>query len=168
MGVKDHREAAAQATELACAVLTVSDSRSEADDESGKAIRERLTAAGFRVTRYRLLRNDLPAIQDEVMSLVESRIACVVLTGGTGLGQRDVTVEALTPILDKRLNGFGEIFRSLSFAEVGPAAIMSRALGGLARRTLIFALPGSTAAVTLALERLILPELKHLVREARR
>ncbi|MGH7404717.1 MAG: MogA/MoaB family molybdenum cofactor biosynthesis protein, partial [Candidatus Methylomirabilales bacterium] len=118
--------------------------------------------------KYRLLKNDLGAIQQEVMDLVEGKVGCIVTTGGTGLGRRDLTIEAVTPLLDKSLGGFGELFRHLSFQEVGAAAFMSRATAGISRQTLIFCLPGSIKAVQLALERLILPELKHLIREVHR
>lgn len=168
MGVEDHKRAADQIGEVSFAVITVSDSRSEAEDESGTLIQDRLQRAGHRLVSYRLLGNDLGAIQQEVMRLIEARVGCIVTTGGTGLGRRDLTIEAVTPLLDKHLEGFGEIFRLLSFQEVGSAALMSRATAGTSRGTLIFCLPGSAKAVRLALERLILPELKHLIREAHR
>ncbi|MFQ5848779.1 MAG: molybdenum cofactor biosynthesis protein B [Candidatus Methylomirabilales bacterium] len=165
MGVEDHKRAAEGMGEISFAVITVSDSRNEAEDASGTCIQDRMREAGHRMVSYRLLTNDLAAIQDEVMRLVEAKVECIVATGGTGLGRRDVTIEAVTPLLDKTLGGFGELFRHLSFHEVGTAALMSRATAGSSRGTLIFCLPGSTKAVQLALERLILPELKHLVRE---
>jgi molybdopterin adenylyltransferase len=168
MGVEDHKRAAEQLGTISFAVITVSDSRSEGEDESGKLIRDRLQSAGHRLTSHRLLRNDVLAIQEEVMRLIESRVDCIVITGGTGLGRRDLTVEAVTPLLDKQLSGFGELFRLLSFQDVGSAAVMSRATAGTSRRTLVFCLPGSAKAVTLALDRLILPELKHLIREVHR
>jgi len=168
MGVEDHKRAAEHVGPIAFAVITVSDSRSEAEDESGRLIQDRLQLAGHRLSSYRLLRNDVVAIQQEVMRLIEARVGCIVITGGTGLSRRDLTVEAVTPLLDKRLDGFGELFRALSFQEVGSAAVMSRASAGTSRGTLIFCLPGSAKAVTLALEQLILPELKHLIRELTR
>ncbi|MFQ5883222.1 MAG: molybdenum cofactor biosynthesis protein B [Candidatus Methylomirabilales bacterium] len=168
MGVEEHRRAAEEVGEISFAVVTISDSRGEAEDASGKFIQDRLREAGHRVVRYRVLKNDLDAIQQEVMHLVETKVGCIVTTGGTGLGRRDVTIEAVTPLLDKLLGGFGEIFRYLSFQEVGSAALMSRATAGTSRGTLVFCLPGSTKAVKLALERLILPELRHLVREVHR
>ena len=168
MGVEDHKRAAEHVGPIAFAVITVSDSRSEAEDESGRLIQERFQSVGHRLSSYRLLRNDVVAIQQEVMRLIEARVGCIVITGGTGLSRRDLTVEAVTPLLDKRLDGFGELFRALSFQEVGSAAVMSRATAGTSRGTLIFCLPGSVTAVTLALEQLILPELKHLIRELTR
>jgi molybdenum cofactor biosynthesis protein B len=168
MGVEEHKQAAEGIRQISFAVITVSDSRNEAEDESGKYIRDRMEKDGHRLVRYRVLKNDLGAIQQEVMDLVEGRVACILTTGGTGLGRRDLTVEAVTPLLDKNLGGFGELFRHLSFQELGAAAFMSRAMGGVSRRSLVFCLPGSLAGVQMALERLILPELKHLVREIHR
>lgn len=167
MGVADHKATAAKVSTVECAVLTISDSRSEAEDESGRLIQEQLKEAGHAVTFYRLLRNDVTAIQAEVMRLLEAGVHCIICTGGTGLSRRDVTIEAVTPLLDKVVDGFGELFRQFSYQEVGSAALMSRALAGTSRATVIIALPGSREAVRLALERLILPELKHLVWVAR-
>ncbi len=167
MGVADHQAKAAKVSTVECAVLTISDSRTEAEDESGRLIQDRLKEAGHAVLSYGLLRNDLTAIQAEVMRLLEAGLHCIICTGGTGLGRRDVTIEAITPLLDKVVDGFGELFRHLSHQEVGTAALMSRALAGTSRATVIIALPGSREAVRLALERLILPELKHLVWVAR-
>ena len=168
MGVEEHKRAAEAIGQISFAVVTVSDSRNEAEDESGKLIQDLLQEAGHQLVSYRLLKNDLEAIQQEISHLVEAKVACIVTTGGTGLGRRDLTIEGVAPLLDKSLDGFGEIFRYLSFQEVGSSALMSRAMAGTSRGTLIFCLPGSTKAVKLALERLILPELKHLIRELHR
>lgn len=168
MGVEEHKRAAEGIGQISFAVITVTDSRGEAEDESGMYIQVCMREAGHQLFRYCLLKNDLGAIQEEVMQLVEAKVACIITTGGTGLGRRDVTIEAVSPLLDKSLGGFGEIFRHLSFQEVGTAALMSRATGGISRGTIIFCLPGSAKAVKLALKRLILPELKHLIRELRR
>jgi molybdenum cofactor biosynthesis protein B len=168
MGVEEHKEAAEAIGQISFAVITVSDSRHEAEDESGKLIRERVQEAGHRLVGYQVLKNDLAAIQQEISLLVEAKVGCIITSGGTGVGRRDVTIEGVAPLLDKSLEGFGEIFRYLSFQEVGSAALMSRAMAGTCRGTLIFCLPGSPKAVKLALERLILPELKHLIRELQR
>lgn len=168
MGVEEHKRAAEKIGQVSIAVISVTDSREEADDESGKFIQNRMQEAGHQLVAYRLLKNDLGAIQQELMQLVEMRVGCIVVTGGTGLSRRDVTIEAVTPLLDKSMGGFGEIFRHLSFREVGTAAILSRAIAGISRGTLIFCLPGSTKAVQLALDQLILPELRHLIREVHR
>ena len=168
MGVEEHKRAAEAIGHISFAVVTVSDSRSEAEDESGRLIQDLMQEAGHELVSYRLLKNDLTSIQQEISHLVEAKVGCIVTTGGTGLGRRDLTIEGVVPLLDKSLDGFGEIFRYLSFQEVGSSALMSRAMAGTSRGTLIFCLPGSTKAVKLALERLILPELKHLIRELHR
>src|SRR3989304_3952417 len=134
MGVEEHRQAAEGIRQISFAVITVSDSRDEVGDESGKHIRDRMEKDGHRLVRYRLLKNDLGAIQQEVMDLVEGKVGCIVTTGGTGLGRRDLTIEAVAPPLDKNLGGFGELFRHLSVQAVGGAAFMSRATGGIPRQ----------------------------------
>jgi molybdenum cofactor biosynthesis protein B len=149
-------------------VITVSDTRTLQTDESG-SLAEALTAkAGFHVTRRDLVRDDPVAISARVRELVTRReVEAVLLTGGTGIAARDGTVEALTPLLERRLDGFGELFRMLSFADVGAAAMLSRAVAGSMGGVAIFAMPGSPAAVQLALGRLILPELRHLIGQLR-
>jgi molybdenum cofactor biosynthesis protein B len=168
MGVEEHKRDAEGIGPISFAVITVSDSRTEAEDESGKFIQNRMQEAGHRLVSYRLLKNDLEAIHHDVIKLVDAKVGCILTTGGTGLSPRDVTIEAVTPLLDKSLGGFGEFFRHLSYHEVGTAALMSRATAGSVRGTMVFCLPGSSKAVRLALERLILPELKHLIRELHR
>lgn len=148
------------------AVLTVSDSRSLANDVSGSLSVELLEAAGHAVS-HRALVPDEPEI---VRARIEAWLAdpgCdgVVVNGGTGIAARDRTYEAVSALIERRLDGFGELFRSLSFAEIGSAAMMSRAVGGVARGRFVFSLPGSPKAVRLALERLIVPELGHLLGE---
>jgi molybdenum cofactor biosynthesis protein B len=148
-------------------VITVSDTRSLADDTGGALVCELLEAGGHRVALRELVKDDAGAIRAALERMLASAdCAAVVLTGGTGIAPRDVTPEAVAPVLERELPGFGELFRQLSFAEIGSAALLSRAFGGLARGKPIFALPGSRAAVRLALERLILPELGHLASEA--
>jgi molybdenum cofactor biosynthesis protein B len=148
-------------------VITVSDTRSLADDTGGALVCELLEAAGHRVALRELVTDDAGAIRAALeRALASAGCAAVVLTGGTGIAPRDVTPEAIGPLLDRLLPGFGELFRQLSFADIGSAALLSRAFGGLARGKPVFALPGSRAAVRLALERLILPELGHLAFEA--
>lgn len=167
MGVDEHKREAEGVVSISFAVITVSDSRTEAEDESGKCIRKWMEEAGHQLVSYRLLKNDFEAIRRGVIELIETKVGCIVTTGGTGLSHRDVTVEAVTLLFDKIMVGFGELFRQLSFHEVGTAALMSRATAGSVRGTVIFCLPGSVKAVRLAVERLILPELKHLIRELR-
>lgn len=169
-GTRTHREEARRITQVRCAVLTVSDSRTAATDESGPLLRARLEAAGHAVTEHDLLPNDEPRVRARVEGwLAREDVDAVFLTGGTGLGSRDRSVEAVRPLLEKEIPGFGELFRLLSFQEqVGTAAILSRAIAGSARRTLVVVLPGSRAAVELAMDRILVPELAHLLREIRR
>ncbi len=167
---ESHRREAGAASPLSCALLTVSDSRTEADDESGALMRRLVEAAGHRVCDYALLRNDESAVREHVRGLAgRDDVDAVLITGGTGLGSRDRTVEAVRPLFDKEMPGFGEIFRMVSFTEqVGTAAILSRAVAGVVNGTLVASMPGSKAAVELALTRVLLPELRHAIRELRR
>ncbi|WP_353419657.1 molybdenum cofactor biosynthesis protein MoaB [Staphylococcus delphini] len=151
-----------------CAVLTVSDTRTTETDKGGQSVQTLLQTADFdvEIQHYTIVKDELTAIQAAVQQWLTEDIDVIVTTGGTGIAPRDVTIEAVTPLLDKEIEGFGELFRYLSFTEdVGTRALLSRAVAGTANRTLIFCLPGSTDAVKLALNRLILPELTHLVYE---
>ncbi len=146
--------------ELAIAVATVSDTRTLETDKSGALAEETLRAAGHRLLGRSIVKDDVPAIRALLVDLIDTRQADVVIvTGGTGLTARDVTPEALAPLVSKPIPGFGELFRSLSYAEIGAATIQSRAEAALCGRALVFALPGSTAAVRLALEKIIVPQL---------
>ncbi|EGQ1685057.1 molybdenum cofactor biosynthesis protein MoaB [Staphylococcus pseudintermedius] len=150
------------------AVLTVSDTRTTETDKGGQSVQTLLQTADFEVEiqHYMIVKDELTAIQSTVQQWLTGDVDVIVTTGGTGIAPRDVTIEAVTPLLDKKIEGFGELFRYLSFTEdVGTRALLSRAVAGTAKRTLIFCLPGSTGAVKLALNRLILPELTHLVYE---
>lgn len=166
----DHRAESAARPPVGCALLTVSDSRTEATDESGAVMRRLVEEAGHRVVAYALLTNDEPAVREHVRALAQrADVDAVLITGGTGLGSRDRTVEAVRPLFEKGLPGFGEIFRMLSFTEqVGTAAILSRAVAGSVNRKLVVSMPGSKAAVELALTRVLLPELRHAIRELSR
>ncbi|EGQ0308982.1 molybdenum cofactor biosynthesis protein MoaB [Staphylococcus pseudintermedius] len=153
---------------IRCAVLTVSDTRTTETDKGGQSVQTLLQTADFEVEiqHYMIVKDELTAIQSTVQQWLTGDVDVIVTTGGTGIAPRDVTIEAVTPLLDKEIEGFGELFRYLSFTEdVGTRALLSRAVAGTAKRTLIFCLPGSTSAVKLALNRLILPELTHLVYE---
>lgn len=163
MGAPDHRQSARQVGPLDVSVLTVSDSRSEATDESGPLIQALVVQAGNRVADYELLPNDPGRIRAAVRRFLQGPAHCLVITGGTGAGRRDLTVETVTPVLEKVLPGFGELFRAQSYPEVGGAAMLSRAVLGVARGKVICCLPGSAGAVRLGVERLLLPELAHLV-----
>jgi molybdopterin adenylyltransferase len=150
-----------------CFVLTISDTRTSDTDTSGNAIAQALAAAGHVLTGRRIVRDD-PA---EVRNTVRAEIAnadVVLTTGGTGLTARDSTYEAISTLFEKRLDGFGELFRMLSYEQIGAAAMLSRACAGSIGQTAIFALPGSEHAVRLALDKLILPEIGHVVRELHR
>ncbi len=147
-----------------CAVVTVSDTRTPATDQSGQLIQALLHDAGQPVLDYRILPDDPQQIRALCQSFGDNPdIDAVILTGGTGIAPRDTTYDAVETLLEKTLPGFGEIFRQLSFQEIGSRAIASRAVAGVYQSTLFFSLPGSSKAVKLAMEALILPELPHLV-----
>jgi molybdopterin adenylyltransferase len=167
MSHEEHR--AASPARVRCAVITVSDTRTPDTDASGRAIAELLEAAGHAVSFRQIVRDEPAQIRDALTTaLASGDVDVAVTTGGTGIARRDTTIEVVTALLDKRIDGFGELFRMLSYDEVGPAAMLSRACAGLAGRTVVVALPGSEAAVRLAVTRLLLPEIGHLVREANR
>jgi molybdenum cofactor biosynthesis protein B len=151
---------------IRCVVATVSDSKTAETDTSGRVLQELLRGAGHEVLGHRIVRDEPIEVQGVIHEACQSpRVQCVILTGGTGITSRDRTFEAIDALLDKRLPGFGELFRMLSYQEIGPAAMLSRAQAGVRAGRIVFSLPGSPAACRLALERLILPELGHLVRE---
>lgn len=162
MSHHEHRRGAPR--RLAFAVLTASDSRDPAHDGTGAALRKALAAAGHEVVRYAVVLDERERLAETVEGwLRDPAVQVILVNGGTGISPRDVTPEALKPLLQKELPGFGEIFRRLSFQEIGSAAFLSRAFGGVAQGgKLLFALPGSTAGALLALEALILPEAGHL------
>jgi molybdenum cofactor biosynthesis protein B len=150
-------------------VVTVSDTRTVETDSSGRLAKELLSAAGHTITGYTILRDEPAEVAALIRRIADEGTADAILTsGGTGVSSRDSTIEAIGSLLDKRLDGFGELFRMLSYAEIGAAAMLSRAVAGLHRHVVVFATPGSSNAVRLALEKLILPELGHLVGEMRK
>jgi molybdenum cofactor biosynthesis protein B len=152
-----------------CFVLTVSDTRTEATDTGGKAVAELLTAAGHVLAGRTIVKDDAVMVREVVeRQLADTTVDVVITTGGTGITSRDSTYEAVDALLDKRLDGFGELFRMLSYEQIGAAAMMSRATAGLARGTILIALPGSESAVRLAMDKLVVPELTHLVQQARK
>jgi molybdopterin adenylyltransferase len=163
VSASSHRKAAPAAAEIRVAVITVSDTRTLQSDESGSLVEALITKAGHQLTRRDLVRDEPAQIAARVRELADRReVDAILLTGGTGVAARDGTVEALTPLFDRRLDGFGELFRMLSFAEVGAAAMLSRATAGVYRGRVVFSLPGSPAAVRLAWEKLIAPEIEHV------
>jgi len=166
--VRRHRDEARETAPIRVAVVTVSDTRTENTDASGRCLRELLTGEGHEVARSEILPDDPERIRALVVTLADGGgIDVVLLTGGTGVSPRDHTFEAVSGAFDRPLPGFGELFRMLSFAEIGAAAMLSRAVAGIRGRTAVFALPGSPAAVRLAMTKLILPELRHLVHQMR-
>ncbi len=153
-----------QVTSVVCAVLTVSDTRTAETDKSGQLIRELVTTAGHTIHAYSLLKDDPPVIREALVRWRDDPgCQAVLITGGTGLAARDTTYEVVDGLLEKRLDGFGELFRARSYDQIGAAAMLSRAVGGAMATTAVFAMPGSTAAVRLAMTDLILPELRHVV-----
>lgn len=169
MSVDEHKALSPEARAVRVALVTASDSRTSGNDEGGRTLRDLATAAGFTIVDASLLREEPEALRTHVEGLVAAgTVDAVLVTGGTGLGPRDRTPEAVAPLFERRVEGFGELFRALSFAEIGPAAMLSRADAGVIGDALVFLLPGSPAAVRLAMERLIVPELAHAIGQMRR
>jgi molybdenum cofactor biosynthesis protein B len=167
MGVEDHKKHAPK--QVRVFVISVSDTRTVETDSSGKAAKELIEEAGHIVAGYQLVRDEPDQVDGLIRRIAAEKMANVVVTtGGTGVSRRDSTYEAVDGLLEKRLDGFGELFRMLSFQEVGSAAMLSRAVAGLFQGLVIFATPGSTGAVKLALKQLILPELGHISFEVKR
>ena len=151
-----------------CAVITVSDTRSLETDRSGQMIEQLLLSVGHTVGAYTIIKDESSQIRASLAALGKrSNLDVVIFNGGTGIAPRDTTYDAIESLLEKTLPGFGELFRYLSYQEIGSRAIASRAVAGVYQSKLIFSLPGSTSAVKLAVERLILPELVHLVSQLR-
>ncbi len=164
---EQHKSEAPQS--IRCAVITVSDTRTLENDSGGALVVERLEAAGHCAVERCIVPDEPDRMRPALESLRDrDDIDAVLLTGGTGISSRDRTFETVSGLLDTHLPGYGELFRMLSYEEIGPAALLSRAIGGLAGRTVVLTMPGSPAGVRLAMERIIIPELGHLVREARR
>jgi molybdenum cofactor biosynthesis protein B len=146
---------------LKVGVVTASDSRSAETDESGRLIRDLLTAAGHRVEYYEVLPDDPSTVRQALLDNLRN-LDVMIVNGGTGIAARDSTIEVVRTLLDKELEGFGELFRYLSYEQVGPAAMLSRALAGVAAGKIVAALPGSPDACRLAMEKLLIPELGHM------
>ena len=151
-----------------CAVLTVSDTRDKETDKGGQLVQTLIQDINVEVAKshYAIVKDDKEAIYSQIKQWLATDIDVIITTGGTGIAQRDVTIEAVKPIFDKEIEGFGELFSYLSYAEdVGTKALLSRAVAGTVQNKLIFSLPGSTGAVKLAIEKLIKPELNHMLHE---
>lgn len=167
MGHKEHKEKAVK--NINCMVITVSDTRTEETDSSGKLIQSLLKENGHKIVHYKILKDVPVLIRDSVANaIVDNNLQVIIINGGTGISKRDTTFEAVDSLLEKRLEGFGELFRYLSFQEIGSAAMMSRASAGVYRGKIIISIPGSEPAVKLAMEKLILPELGHIIWEINR
>lgn len=156
-------------TKVRCVIVTVSDTRTENTDKSGRAIAALLVAAGHEVAGRTIVRDDASLVKGVIARFLGQLDNDVIITtGGTGITSRDTTYEAVTALLEKTLDGFGELFRALSYQEIGSAAMMTRATAGLVAGRILVSLPGSENAVRLAMQRLLLPELGHLVQQARK
>lgn len=166
---RDHEADAQSGPQLGFAVVTFSDTRTEETDRSGAAIRELIESAGHRVSVYAIVPDDPAGIAVLLREILDDPdVAVVVTNGSTGISHRDSAYEVVSRLLDKRLDGFGELFRMLSYQEIGAAAMLSRAVGGIAGGKVLFSLPGSTNAVKLGMTQLILPQAAHLARELRK
>jgi molybdenum cofactor biosynthesis protein B len=164
---REHRQSSPKL--VRCAVLTISDTRTLETDTGGQTVIENLQSAGHEVVDRRIVPDEPMRLRPVVDQwAADPQIDAILLTGGTGIGSRDLTYETISGMFTKPLPGYGELFRMLSFQEIGAAAMLSRATGGLIGRTVVLTMPGSPAAVKLAMSRLIVPELGHLVREAQR
>ncbi|MGH7856131.1 MAG: MogA/MoaB family molybdenum cofactor biosynthesis protein [Candidatus Binatia bacterium] len=162
MAVHEHHEKGTR--RVACAVVTVSDTRTERDDESGRRIRTLLEESGHEVVSHRIVRDEPTLIRDQILLLLtDPNVEAVLMTGGTGISPRDTTFEAIRTLLEKEIEGFGELFRMLSYQEIGSAAMLSRAVAGISSGKVLISMPGSTAAVALAMEKLVIPELGHML-----
>ena len=162
MSVAEHKEKGKKS--LGCFVVTVSDTRDETTDESGRLIKSLLAETGHRLVDYRIVKDEPAQIETLLKDAINRRdLEAIIINGGTGIAPRDGTFEVVSGLLEKRLDGFGEIFRFLSYQDIGSAAIMSRAVAGSAKGKVLISLPGSKGAVDLAMRRLVLPELGHMV-----
>lgn len=167
MGHQEHR--ATSPAKVGVYVLTVSDTRTTSTDSGGATIAGLLETAGHQVVARDIVRDEPAEVRAKLLEQLDNpAVQALITTGGTGISARDTTLEAIAGLLEKRLDGFGELFRMLSYEQIGPAAMLSRACAGMARRKIVIALPGSEHAVRLAMTKLVLPELGHLVREASR
>ncbi len=165
MGATDHRAQAASQGSVPLAIVTVSDTRTPETDKSGQVIRELAERAGHAIVDYRIVKDEPPEVLGVLTDFAGGSARVIIFNGGTGIGQRDRTFDVISKALEKTLPGFGELFRMLSYQEIGAAAMLSRATAGVYQDKVIFSTPGSPNAVRLAMEKLILPELQHLAWE---
>lgn len=165
MSSQEHRQQAQSQGMIAIAIVTVSDTRTPETDSSGQIIRGLAEAAGHRISGYRIVKDEPDQVADALEQFVNSEARLIIFNGGTGISQRDRTYDVISKKLEKVLPGFGEIFRMLSYEQVGAAAMLSRATAGVYKNKVVFSTPGSPDAVQLAVEKLILPEIQHLAWE---
>lgn len=168
MSVTEHKSQAP--TQVKCMVITVSDTRTKESDKSGQTMMNLLESAGHVIVDYAIVKDDGESIKNAVLKgCANPEIDAVLTNGGTGIAMRDVTIETVQSLFDKEISGFGELFRMLSYQEdIGSAALLSRAAAGVVHNKAVFSTPGSTGAVKLAMNRLILPEIAHVVRELKK
>jgi molybdopterin adenylyltransferase len=168
MSNQEHKKEAPKTVH--CKVITVSDTRNKETDKSGKLMMELLEQAGHKIVDYVIVKDEEGPIKAEILKgCAKEEIEVILTNGGTGIARRDVTIETIQNLLDKEIVGFGEIFRMLSYQEdIGSAAILSRAIAGVVNNKAVFSTPGSSGAVKLAMNKLILPEIGHVVREIRK
>ncbi len=168
MSTQEHKKQAAKI--VGCKIITVSDTRDKETDKSGKLMIELLEQAGHKIIDYIIVKDESAPIEDEIIKGCTNEDIDVILTnGGTGIAKRDVTIETVQNLLEKEMVGFGELFRMLSYQEdIGSSAILSRAIAGVVKNKAVFSTPGSTGAVKLAMNKLILPEIGHVVRELKK
>jgi molybdopterin adenylyltransferase len=162
MSIEEHKAKGKKS--INCFIVTVSDTRDESTDQSGQLIKSMLAGEHHQLTGYRIVKDEPAQIEALLrQALADTAVEAIIVNGGTGISPRDGTYEVIAGLLDKRLDGFGEIFRYLSYQDIGSAALMSRAVAGSAQGKVLISLPGSKGAVSLAMEKLILPELRHMV-----
>ncbi|WML59472.1 molybdenum cofactor biosynthesis protein B [Neobacillus sp. PS2-9] len=168
MSTQEHKREAPKS--INCKIITVSDTRNKDTDKSGKLMIELLEQSGHQISDYVIVKDEAIPIQDEILKACNREdIDAILINGGTGIAKRDVTIETVKSLLNKEIVGFGELFRMLSYQEdIGSAAILSRAIAGVVNNRAVFSTPGSTGAVKLAMNKLILPELGHVVREIKK
>lgn len=166
--LKDHRQNALPSVK--CAVITVSDTRTKETDKSGKLMIELLELEGHKISQYEIISDEKTLIQETLKGVTaNNEVHAVLINGGTGIANRDVTIEAIQPLFSKEIPGFGELFRMLSYQfDIGSASMLSRAIAGVINNRIVFSTPGSSKAVNLAMKKLILPELGHAVNELKK
>jgi molybdenum cofactor biosynthesis protein B len=168
MAYQEHLQSAKDIS-ARCAVITLSDTRDETTDKSGARIKELLTDAGHVIEMYRVIPDDVAKLESLLQEILAgSQVDAILTNGGTGISRRDQTIAVIERNIDRPLPGFGELFRMLSYEQIGSGAMLSRAVGGIAKGKVVFAMPGSTKAVELAMTKLILPEIQHLLLELRK